>query len=577
MVDIDADAPSSFEYLAKGIDTEERRDLLQKLRRSASEMPRPLPPARDEVKDTLSVRNKLLGESLFYRILLWIRSVFTQTKREELYNRDLLSRIARSVSIQHPGVMDGDRRLLCTLFFERLKGLKDCADFFIPYMDGITERRGEFYVFMSSLVVPEVADAISSDADPYSLPLEQTISQDTKSSFLRRLNDALTDINDVAKQQMRASVACIEWIKQFAALRFSHFISQFALSGNNASCMFNYAKDDYAELAKVLSKAMTVSDKVLDALFLFSKKKGEQVIIDSNSEREMQEFVLKAATKLSAVQTFVSTVPVVSVGKVVWGNYDWNPDTFGGGEDWQQLFRKEWRDIFDEKWNAYLKDRKRKEIEVIVNEVYQIERFPALPCRPWLDIQEAHFGPEMTAAFIVWFAQKEWPVIAPAMKALMLEGVFVIPVNQNEYSVTVNELEAIMGRASEFAASLDIKGSVGSVLNTLAADRTNTINWQSKLTGVMAQLDSSVIEMRESVCKECRTAEKIFHGIFDNDVPSGYDTVRNLNAIKGAENKDFREKILRARKSLDGARMVLSEIEPLETPAKAQEGKLSSK
>lgn len=565
-------AQSSFEGLVAGIGSDERQYLLQKLRRYGNEAPRQLVVASDEVRDTDTVRKKLESESIIYRFLLWLRAAFTQQKQEDIYNRDLLNSLSRTISTQHPGVIDSQRRLLLTIFFEKLKAMKDCADFFKPFLDRLVDRRGEFYVFLSTLVAPEIAEAIDSDADPYSMPYERTVSADTKSSLLHKLNDTLANVTDVSKQQMRSAILCVEWLRSFTQLHFEHFLSQFTQSGQKASCMFNYAKGDYAQFAKVLANATTISDKVLDALFLFAQDKGMSVAIEDAPEKELQAFTFKAAAKLSVVQTFVSTVPVVSVGRVMMGTYDWNPETFGGGEDWQQVFRARWREVFEERWNAWLTDKKRKEVEMMLEEMFQIDQFPSLKNRPWVAMRSVQFRCEMTAGFIVWFYENEWPFITSALKTLMLEGVFIIPANQTEYSVAANEIADLMNHIGEFAASIAPEGALALELANLAAERTNTINWQSKITGVMLTAEAQVRDIATKLCNQCRIAEKIFHGIFDDEMSSGYDTVRNLTTIKGGDNREFRASLERARRSLSNAKKVLAEIEPLDAPAKSETG-----
>lgn len=558
----------AFDSLVSGIGTDERQELLQKLRRYGNNLPQPMTLAREEVRDTDPIRKRLRNESILYRILLWIRAAFTQQRSEELYNYDLLRRLSRAISLQHPGVIDYQRRLLLTTFKERLEALKDCAEFFKPYVDKTADRKGEFYVFLSTLVAPEIADAIDEDADPYSLPLEQTVAHDTKSELVRNLNDTLMHISDTAKQNMRASVKCFEWLRRLTQLRFAHFISQFTQAGNSASCMFTSAKSDYAETAKVLFEATTVSDKVLDALFLFAQDKDKGGSEGSGTEKELQAFTFKAAAKLSMAQAFVSNIPVVSVGKLMWASYDWNPDAFGGWEDWQKLFRTRWREVFDERWNNWMKDRKRKEIENMLEEMFNIPQFPALKNRPWQAMRGIAFRCEMTAGFIVWFCENEYPLFQGALSALMMEGVFIRNDNQTEYSIAANELNEVMRQAGEFSVSIADGGSLSSSLAHLAAERMNTINWQSKITGVMMTAEASIRDISTRFCNQCRTMEKIFHGIFDEDVASGYDGIRNMTAIKGGDNKAFREDLLRARRSLDGARRVLSEVEILDAPDK---------
>ena len=72
----------SFERMATGLTTEERKNLLKQLKASESEIPDEIISSInekiEEVHEPIAVQIK--KESLFFRFVLWLKSVFTSTK-----------------------------------------------------------------------------------------------------------------------------------------------------------------------------------------------------------------------------------------------------------------------------------------------------------------------------------------------------------------------------------------------------------------------------------------------------------------------------------------------------------------
>ena len=87
---------SSFDSLVISLDNEERRSLLERIRSadSAADDPMDLRPAQQDEETTVDLTAKYNSESIFLKIWLYLKSVFTGVPKQNLYN-DLLYPILR--------------------------------------------------------------------------------------------------------------------------------------------------------------------------------------------------------------------------------------------------------------------------------------------------------------------------------------------------------------------------------------------------------------------------------------------------------------------------------------------------
>ena len=109
----------SFDELVAGISAEERKFLLAKLNQNREKELPLLQPMREEI-DNFTLDIKLNHESLLYKFILWLRTLFTKKPKLELYNNDLIGNLARKINREHPGIVDVGNGLLQSLFYEKI-------------------------------------------------------------------------------------------------------------------------------------------------------------------------------------------------------------------------------------------------------------------------------------------------------------------------------------------------------------------------------------------------------------------------------------------------------------------------
>lgn len=559
----------SFDELVAGISSDERKYLLAKINQNREHSFPLVQPAREET-DGFTLDIKLNSESFLYKLFLWIRSLISKKHKLEIYNDDLIRTLARKINKNHPGIVDMQNGLILSLFYEKLKELKNAADFFKPYFNIFNENPGKFYVFMSTFIAPEIASSINAEADPYSVPFEKEGTKEVRSSLLKKMEGILKDIPQKSRAVMYDAVKSLNWLKRFSELPYTHFLAQFtAIVSENYTCPFTNAQTDFNALANVLSDARSIPNEALEALFLFPQRKGGATVeLDQDTEKSMREFLSKSAAGISMVQMFISTVPFFALGKVIFSDYDWQIETFGGAEDWFVKFKEEWKIVFDERWESWLRDRKKSQLADVLMEKFGILSFPELPYRPWANLWGGvPFRCEMTGGFLYWFATVKYEEIIGVLNVLVLEGVFLNNDNRAEFSEAMNKFAEINHQVQLFGESLNEKGSVGSVFAKLIADHVRTLKGQNMVNSIILNAETSVRGWESSFCDCCRTIEKVLAGILDDEkTDKKYESIQNLMTIKGRENRAYRDNLQAEREVLLESRRILAEIEPLDLP-----------
>ena len=270
----------SFERMAAGISNEERINILSQMNSSEQESDGALSPANEKIEESnepFEVRIK--NESIFLRFIIWLKALLSNTKKEVIYNEFKLSEISRYIEKNFPGLIDAKQGLLLSAFYDKLTELKSCADFFKPYLVSTIDNEGSFYVFLSSLVMPEVNADITNNADPYSNPVTAEIRPDLRASLLRKMDDIFETIPAHDKAKMYTGAKATEWLRQFVRLPISRVLTQFTESENSHTCPYSQLDAEITEFAKVLCTSLEIPDEFLEGGIVLCFIKDVPIIV----------------------------------------------------------------------------------------------------------------------------------------------------------------------------------------------------------------------------------------------------------------------------------------------------------
>ncbi|MCR5285850.1 MAG: DUF5312 domain-containing protein [Treponema sp.] len=565
------DNKDAFDKLIAGLSADERREMLNRINANAPQTVQ-FVDVDDNIKDIPgNLQLRLNNESVIYKFLLWVRSVFSKRPSEKIYNDDLLLRIAKKVNKEHPGLINHHAAVLDSVFYERLRTLKDAADFFKPYFSFVDAAQGEFYVFLSSFVVPELSDRINRNADPFTLPFSRNPTPDVKTELLRKLDDLLNGIEPSSRTKLYYAISSLNWLKQYTRLPFIHFSSQFTnIAGANYTCPYGNAVNDYDVFGSLFAHVTPISSESLEALYLFSQKKDLTSNAQSKDiERAVKEFMAVANSHLATIQMFITGVPVIKVGKLVNLDYDWEPGNTGGAEAWFPSFRSHWRKILEVRWNDWLRERKKNLLSASLKNDFGLNSFPTMLYAPWKKLwSDVSFAYELTGGFISWFAMEKYDEIINIMNDVMLEGIFLRSENRQEYSEGMNNFVNANKKMQELIEKLSPSGAFGLAFEEIATSKIRTLQVQNQIDSMMSSTETDVADIYKKFVQGAKQIDDVYKGFFEDVKDGVHESLQNWTSIKGHQNREWRDKLRNIFIMLKRVIFYLSELEPIDQAIK---------
>ncbi|MBS7266046.1 MAG: DUF5312 family protein [Treponema sp.] len=562
------DNRTAFDRLVAGMTSEERSSMLEKINQDSVSVVQFIETENQVPEKSLSLHLRFKEESFFYRFFLWLRGIIEKRSSEKIYNEDVIASMARRLNRDHPGIVNHRNGLLDTVFYEHLKALKSASDFFKPYFAIIDDSPGDFYVFLSSFVAPELSEKINSEADPFSLDYSAEPTNDTRAMLLKNLDNILKNIDAGSKRDMYTAVSSVNWLRQFTRLPYIHFTSQFTnLTGSNYTCPYRNAVNDYAAFAAVFTNILPVKSEVLEAMLMFSQKKDlTKNAQDKDIERTVKEFLSKTNQYFASIQSFISSVPILKTGKIINADYDWLPGNIEGVEAWFPNFRSHWRKIIDVRWGDWLRERKKKNLENYLKNDFGLSEFPVLTYRPWQALwMRVPFSCELTGGFMSWFSENAYDDMIQTLNEVMMEGVFVRNENRIEYSEGLNLFVQAVSQIRELTDRLAPEGEFGALFDEFATSRLRSFQVQNQIDSMMATTEGEIKDSVRKFSKGSRMMDKCLNGILSDEKDGVHDGLQNLGTIKGSQNRAWKDRLRKIWETLKKAQFYISELEPIDS------------
>ena len=562
------DNRTAFDRLVAGMTSEERSSMLEKINQDSVSVVQFIETENQVPEKSLSLHLRFKEESFFYRFFLWLRGIIEKRSSEKIYNEDVIASMARRLNRDHPGIVNHRNGLLDTVFYEHLKALKSASDFFKPYFAIIDDSPGDFYVFLSSFVAPELSEKINSEADPFSLDYSAEPTNDARAMLLKNLDNILKNIDAGSKRDMYTAVSSVNWLRQFTRLPYIHFTSQFTnLTGSNYTCPYRNAVNDYAAFAAVFTNILPVKSEVLEAMLMFSQKKDlTKNAQDKDIERTVKEFLSKTNQYFASIQSFISSVPILKTGKIINADYDWLPGNIEGVEAWFPNFRSHWRKIIDVRWGDWLRERKKKNLENYLKNDFGLSEFPVLTYRPWQALwMRVPFSCELTGGFMSWFSENAYDDMIQTLNEVMMEGVFVRNENRIEYSEGLNLFVQAVSQIRELTDRLSPEGEFGALFDEFATSRLRSFQVQNQIDSMMATTEGEIKDSVRKFSKGSRMMDKCLNGILSDEKDGVHDGLQNLGTIKGSQNRAWKDRLRKIWETLKKAQFYISELEPIDS------------
>ncbi|MBR1637796.1 MAG: hypothetical protein IJ688_00235 [Treponema sp.] len=562
------DNRGTFDKLVAGLTSEERTAMLNDINSTTADSLQFVDAENYVEEKNISLNLRLKNESLFYRFILWLRALINRSSTEKVYSDDVLAALAHRLSRSHPGLVNHKIKSLDGIFYDRLKALKEASDFFKPYMVMIEDNPGEFYVFLCSFITPDFIDEVTSHADPFILDFDTEASLDVKNGLLKALEDVLKNIDSRVKNTLYSAISSINWLNHFCKLPYLHFTAQFtSVMGNVYTCPYRNAVIDYDALAAVFTNVHSVSNELLEAIFLFSQRtKLTENAQQKDIERAVKDFLSRANQQLIPIQMFISAVPVVKLGKLVNDNYDWTPGTMEGAEAWYSAFRAQWKKILEVRWKEWVRAKKKNSLGTSLLSDFGLQSFPVMEYRPWLEMwTSVPFTYELSGGFLSWFVTKAFDKMDSLFNDVMLEGIFVRNEKRIEYSESLNLFNQAGTQMKLLLTKLSPEGEIGSTFSEIVSSQILTLQTQNKIDSLMTTIESEIREIIAKFVKGGKSLNQILSAMLDEDSQRSHDILQNLKSIKGHQNREWRENLNEEKERFKKVLYYLVEFDNIDT------------
>lgn len=564
---VESDTKGAFDRLVAGLNAEDRLAMLNRINQMDSQ-PVQLTAQVSDKESNVTLQKKLLNESIFYKIILWLRSLFDKKTVEQLYSQDVLANLGKKINSRYPGTINYKVKTLDYIFYERLLTIKEAADFFKVYFTYIEENPGDFYVFLSSFVAPQLSETINAQADPFIFPFTKPVSPEARTELAKKLDDILNNMDKDTKLNMYSAVSQANWLYKFSYLQYLHFISQFTnIAGNSYTCPYSNAVMDFNELAAVFDNIQPIQNEVLEAIFLFSQRKHLSTNAqDKDIEKAVKEFMTKAVSFFGTIQSFSNNVPIKNLGRVINDDFNWQPGNIEGAEAWFPSFRAHWRKIQDIRWNDFAREQKKQMLSQNLKTDFDLEEFPVMEYRPWLKLwNRIPFNRELTGGFLSWFCTEKYDKVIQDLNVVAMEGVFYKSENRTEYSEGLNNFSNANNMMLELLRKLSPEGEYGKLFDDFATNRVHTFQIQNQIESMMTQIEDSVKEAISLFGKGARTIERVFYGFFEEQKDGIHEPLQNITSIKGRDNRRFVDSLMSIRQLLKKVLSYIAELEPIDS------------
>lgn len=565
---MNSESKSSFDRLVAGLNSEDRAAMLQRINQGSVQTIALVSEEQDAKERYDNISSKLQSESFFYKIYLWLRSLFTKNAPEALYNNDLIANVARKINHNHPGIVNHKIKSLDYIFYERLLSLKEAADFFRPYFVFINDNPGDFYVFLSSYIAPDLGEKINSEADPFVNPFSKPAGPEVRNELLRKLDIILKDMEEGTRLKLYAAISVVNWLNHFISIPYIHFVSQFTnVTDNIYTAPYNHCKDDFNIMASVFEKIIPIENEILESIYLFSQRKNiTENVQEKDIEKAVREFMAKASSYLATVQDFAGNVSLKRLGRVVNANYDWEPENMEGAEGWFASFRNQWHVIFDIRWSEWLREQKKNNLSENLKLDFNLSDFPQMKYKPWEKLwTNVSFACELTGGFLSWFVTEQYEDIVLPLNEVVMEGIFIKSENRSEYADALNEFGNACANMGLLLEKISPKGEYGRLFEEFATNQVHTFQIQNQITAMMRETEAQIKDYIKQFCKSARTLDRIFHGFFDDSKDGIHEGLQNMNTIKGRESHEFRNRLMEIRDLLRKCLFYISELEPIDS------------
>lgn len=553
-----------------GLSDEERREILRKLEDSGNISVEPLHEFIST--DQVDLSTSLLSLSFLQKLIVFLKSIFQRKERLIVVEEHLLSRIAKKIDKDHPGLISWKEGEVNNLFYQEVSKLQNSLSCFGPYLKkALGNDKREYLAFLAGFELPVIQEELLKATDPFAIAEERVMESDldVKREAETRMNSVFDEFTEDERQVMYANAKTLQYLNSLVFFSFDRILTSFSGYRSSApeSCSMIELRKPLSELLDILtSLGYPPGMRLLESLFLFYHQKndeeGEDEIID-----RIKPFTTGAEKALEQIRLFNRNVPLLDILKLINHNINYIPGKIGGGEDWYSLYKQFWKNRFEQLYEKFTLIRKKTRTTEEVKRYLHIEELPALSYYKSGTIEQAPpFKYELSLSFLLGFIKHVFlKEMQKTLKIVLWDGDFYKDQNRKEftdsYEGIINSLKDIQALNSDLSSA----GEWGASLEQIEKELIPPALKRKKISIITEKADSRAGEIVLKTLRNLELLNNVVGGILFGEVGGKFDTLSNIGQLGRREGQSILVTLGLVHKKSERAFQILKELYDTET------------
>ncbi|MDR0526650.1 MAG: DUF5312 domain-containing protein [Spirochaetaceae bacterium] len=566
-----------FDHLVSGLPGEEKKRLLEKIKKTALVSGEPLVDEKQRIVPK-GVDERYAKLSLFTKFLYWIIGLFTGRQTIDIYINSLVVSEGRSINEKYPGMFDYEENLLKSGFKHEIQNLKEAARFFYAVLDSSVQHdRGAFFGYLVSLQAPDLHKSLVEGTDPERISIIQPDDSDVKlrTCALEFIEQRINGIEDSARRVLYENSRTLIITKALASFLYDRLIMSFTQKGGEetAYCPANIVFAQLCELTNILFSLKVPSLDVLSALFLFSMEKihGESY----NQDEELQKFLNHAEKSILVIRNFNRNVPLLSIIRCTSRNFLWEPLEISGGEDWFNTYKNYWISLTNKRFYEWIREKHNAELTMSLEHYFKGMLMEEID-NAWSEKNDTGIpvNDVLALSFILSFHKlifmNEINII---MRPILLDGEFYKKENRIEFIEAYNIVIKLDDTIKNFNSAIGRGGEFGQIWQQIEGDMQSVPVRRRKTQSLLDQVNQASFKIVSDAQNALISTKNVLCGILEHGDNAKYDTISNYAQLAGKGN-GFSESIKKSVHLIKEALEILNRINELNSE-EAQNNMLS--
>lgn len=558
---------NSFERLVSTISQDERKSLLKKLKTSDNIEEQKFAPETEVDSKADTIKELFEKENIFLKFFLYLKSLFTSENIDFLYNEVLIRDKARFVEKNYSNLLNYKDKKFTAGLFNQIQELALVSKYFKRFINFYEDNRNQFYISLSSIIVPDLAKRMDLEANPYNSQLKPEETIERRSSYSKKVDEIINDISVEEKHSILVAIRAVEWLSAFSDLPFDSILYKFnSDSSSTQKVSFENIRKELSLFAKVLSTNTSFPLELFEVFYISGKNKENEnsPSLNLNQEEEMKAFLEKSTEQIQLIKMYTQSVPSIDITRIAYASILWKPEELEKTDTWLSQLKSYWKKLFDDTWEKWLLSVKKNILIEKMKSLIGATDLPELPYKPWVNIDSLfYFQFDQSLSFLFAFFKISYPKYAKVLKEILINGDFIQRDNKTEFTDTYNAFDQIEQSIYLLNDKLSFKGSYGTSFVQLQQEALITVQGQAKLKSLIHSLESEIKTLVVHFADSCRSMSSLTGGILHEEKNIRYASLKNFTEIWGNKNVEFRNELHDARQVFLEALEIIKELDSL--------------